>query len=50
VRWGRRYGKDVGRIWYKYLVHMYVNGKMRPFETILEMGGEVKENGRWDIS
>jgi hypothetical protein len=31
---------------WKYSVHMYVYGKMRPVETIPEMGGEggIKEN------
>jgi hypothetical protein len=27
-----------GWIWYKYCVHMYVNGKMIPVETIPGMG------------
>jgi hypothetical protein len=42
---GRRWGKDArGRIWCKYCVHMYVNGKMIPVETVLGMGGrEDKE-------
>jgi hypothetical protein len=32
---GRRWGKAVGGlIWCKYCVHMYVNGKMIPVETI----------------
>jgi hypothetical protein len=31
----------------KYCVHIYVNGKMRPVETIPGMGeGRIKENGR----
>jgi hypothetical protein len=30
-------------MWYKYCVHMYENGKMRPVETIPGMrGGEDK--------
>jgi hypothetical protein len=43
---GSRQGKGVGRrIWCKYCVHMYVNGKMRPVETILGIGGRrIKEN------
>jgi hypothetical protein len=28
-----------GGIWWKYYVHMYTNGKMRPAETILGIGG-----------
>jgi hypothetical protein len=29
----------------KYCVHVYINGKMRPVETIPGMGGgEIKEN------
>jgi hypothetical protein len=41
---GRMWGKGVGQsIWYKYCVHMYVNGKIRPVETIPGMGiGEMK--------
>jgi hypothetical protein len=32
-------GKDIeGRIWYKYCVHMYENGKERPVETIPGIG------------
>jgi hypothetical protein len=32
-------GKCVGGwIWYKYCVHMYLNEKMRPIETIPGMG------------
>jgi hypothetical protein len=34
-RWKKGEG---GRRWCKYCVHMYVNGKMIPFETIPEMG------------
>jgi hypothetical protein len=43
---GRMWVKGVGgRIWYKYCVYMYVNGKMRPVETIPGMGGGgIKEN------
>jgi hypothetical protein len=39
-------GKGVGgRIWCKYCVHMYVNTKMIPVETILGMGlGGIKES------
>jgi hypothetical protein len=43
---GRRgmWGKVVGWwIWRKYCVHTYVNGKMRPVETVPEMGGKVIE-------
>jgi hypothetical protein len=29
-----------GQMWQKYYVHMYVNGKMRPGETV--MGGREK--------
>jgi hypothetical protein len=37
---GRRWGKGVGVwIYCKYCVHMYVNGKMGPVETIPGMGG-----------
>jgi hypothetical protein len=33
------FNKKVGAwIWCKYCVHMYVNGKMRPVETIPGMG------------
>jgi hypothetical protein len=40
VRGRRRWGKCVGgRICCKYCVHMYVNGKMRPVETIPGLGG-----------
>jgi hypothetical protein len=44
---GRRLGKGVrGRIWCKYCVHMYVNGKITPIETIPGMGeGKIKKNG-----
>jgi hypothetical protein len=28
---------------YKYWVHMYENGKLRPVETIPGMGREIKE-------
>jgi hypothetical protein len=36
----------VSQIWYKYCKHMYINGKLRPVETIPRMGGgEIKENG-----
>jgi hypothetical protein len=32
-------------IWYKYCVHIYINGKMIPDETITGMGvGRIKEN------
>jgi hypothetical protein len=31
-----------------YIVHLYINGKMRPVETILGMGGgRIGENGGW---
>jgi hypothetical protein len=36
--WGKGTG---GRIWCKYCVYMYVNGKMRPVETIPGMGEEI---------
>jgi hypothetical protein len=32
-------------LWCKYCVHMFVNGKMRPIETIPGMGGG--EGERW---
>jgi hypothetical protein len=35
-----------GRIWCKYFVHMFINGKMRPLETIPRMVGR-KNNGEW---
>jgi hypothetical protein len=35
-----------GLIWCKYCVHMYVNGKMIPVETIPEMG-ERRDKGEW---
>jgi hypothetical protein len=43
----RRWGKGVRRsIWCKYCVHMNVNGKKIPVETISQTGGgELKENG-----
>jgi hypothetical protein len=43
---GRMCGKGVGgRIWGKYCVHRYVNGKMRPAENIPGMGwGWIKDN------
>jgi hypothetical protein len=43
---GRMWGKGIGgRIWSKYCVHMYVNGKMRSAETIPELGeGRIEEN------
>jgi hypothetical protein len=38
---GRRWRKGIGRqIWCKYCVHMYVNGKMIPIETIPGMEEE----------
>jgi hypothetical protein len=42
VLWGReKRGKGVGGLmWCKYCVHMYVNGKMRPVETIPGLGEE----------
>jgi hypothetical protein len=50
-------GKRVrGRIWCKYCVHVYINGKMRPVETIPGMGEErIRENDgkgefKYDIS
>jgi hypothetical protein len=43
----RRWRSGKGQqIWCKYCVHMYVNGKMIPVETIPGMGGgRIKENG-----
>jgi hypothetical protein len=35
---GRMWGESGGGIWYKYCVHMSVNGKMVPVETIPEIG------------
>jgi hypothetical protein len=41
---GGRDGKSVWEgIWCKYCVHMYVNGKMRPLETIPGMGEGVHD-------
>jgi hypothetical protein len=43
-------GEDVGKgyrrvMWCKYCVYMYINGKMRPVETIPRIGrGSIKEN------
>jgi hypothetical protein len=37
--WGEGAG---GQIWCKYYVHMHVNGKRRPAETISGMGEEDK--------
>jgi hypothetical protein len=34
----------VEKVWCKYCVHIYVNGKMRSVETIPWMGREIKEN------
>jgi hypothetical protein len=32
-------------MWWKYSVHMYVNGKMRPAKPVAGMeGGEIKVN------
>jgi hypothetical protein len=45
VRGGR--GRSVGgRIWCKYCVYMYVNGKMRPVETIPGVEGRG-DKGKW---
>jgi transcription initiation factor IIF auxiliary subunit len=42
------WGKDVGGgTWYKYCVHMYVNGKMRSVETIPGMVGLGVKNDGW---
>jgi hypothetical protein len=42
---GRCQGKEIGKsIWYKHCVHMYVNVKMIPVETIPGMGG-VEDKG-----
>jgi hypothetical protein len=38
------WGKGVGGC--KYCIHMYVNGKMRPVETISGMGGG-RDKGEW---
>jgi hypothetical protein len=43
--WYQSKGEEVGKRCrrmntYKYCVHMYVNGKMRPVESIPEMRGE----------
>jgi hypothetical protein len=36
---GKGWRKGVGGwIWYKYYVHVHINGKMRPVEIILGMG------------
>jgi hypothetical protein len=41
---GRMWGKDMGGlILCKYCVHMYINGKMIPVETIPGMGGRGKK-------
>jgi hypothetical protein len=41
---GKWWGKGVGG--WKYSVHIYVNGKMRPIKTIPGVEeGEMKENG-----
>jgi hypothetical protein len=47
VRW---WEEGVGRcIWCKYCVHVYVNVKMIPVETVPGMGeGQVKEHGGGD--
>jgi hypothetical protein len=38
---GEERGKGIGgKIWCKYYMPMYVNGKMRSVETIPGMGGE----------
>jgi hypothetical protein len=41
---GEEMGKGcIWEIWYKYYMHMYVNGKMRPVETVPGMrGGDDK--------
>jgi hypothetical protein len=37
-------------MWWRYYVLMYASGKMRPVETIPEMGVVIKENdGGGDI-
>jgi hypothetical protein len=35
MMWGKVVG---GSIWYEYCVHVYVNGKLRPVETIPGIG------------
>jgi hypothetical protein len=43
----RMWWKGVGGwIWCKYCVHMYVNGEMRPIETLPGMG-EGNNKGEW---
>jgi hypothetical protein len=39
-------------MWCKYCVHLYVNGKMKPIETLPIMGGkDIKENdGRGEFN
>jgi hypothetical protein len=40
---GRKWGKgEGGGTWYKYYIHMYVNGKVRPVETREWWRGEFK--------
>jgi hypothetical protein len=43
---GEMGGKEVGRrIWYKKCIHMYVNAKMIPVQTIPGIkGGSMKES------
>jgi hypothetical protein len=31
-------------LWWKYYLHMYINGEMRPVETIPGAEGGIKEN------
>jgi hypothetical protein len=44
--WGRWRNRVGGWIWYKHCIHMHVNGKMRPAETIPGMGTE-EVKGEW---
>jgi hypothetical protein len=40
----KEWGKSIGvQMWCKYCVHMYVNGKMRPVETIPGITGDKGE-------
>jgi hypothetical protein len=45
----RMWGKVIERrLWCKFYVYLYVNGKMRPVETIPGMvGGRIKSNDGW---
>jgi hypothetical protein len=44
----RMWGKDVGGwIWHKYCIYIYVNGKMRPVESIPGMGVDGTKGNDW---